>query len=417
MDACECWDSAGDLIVGHPFFGRKRSSRIFYTDLLTAGEDEACSQTCLNSRMWSKLPKELLVHIFARLPVRNILQIQSLSKSWRSIITSPQFQQAFADASPVRIALMVSDVVDGTIFLTQENKAECFRSMIARCQDVVLNTNIVATTHGLVCVIENDESQGGSIVGVRVFMMNLVTGLRRELPPPSIMTSLPTLVRMDKNVKEGGYSIVFIYTKDLTTLEVSSCEVYDSVKNIWSKDDRGVLKDVQVFNMSHGESYFYENMATFCKRTKAINVFNLHPSSVNPNYVADRNSHVHNVSGELYKLCKRGERHGVWKLMCSNKWEMVCKCPEVEGIWTCLRVIDDCVVLVFLVPHVCNYEGSGNIGGFVKVFHMPTKSWHTFPDEEYFLWNWDGFRSRDGFQYTDKIGNPFLVEVRFDAVP
>jgi hypothetical protein len=93
------------------------------------------------------------------------------------------------------------------------------------------------------------------------------------------------------------------------------------------------------------------------------------------------------------------------------------RCPEVEGIWTCLRVIDDCVVLVFLVPHVCNYEGSGNIGGFVKVFHMPTKSWHTFPDEEYFLWNWDGFRSRDGFQYTDKIGNPFLVEVRFDAVP
>jgi len=135
MDACVfeiTSNSSADFIARVEFLGNNRSLRPSdRNEVYSESGNEA--EACLNHAVWSKLPEELLIHIFARLPVKNILQILSLSKSWRSTITSPQFQQAFSEASLVRISLVAENDQRDTVFFSQENKEESYRPPCNHC--------------------------------------------------------------------------------------------------------------------------------------------------------------------------------------------------------------------------------------------------------------------------------------------
>lgn len=70
-------------------------------------------------------------------------------------------------------------------------------------------------------------------------------------------------------------------------------------------------------------------MATFHKKTKALNVFNLHTDYGGAYFIPDPNGHIHHMSDEFYKLCKHEGQHGIWKHTCSrdgswyvNVWSM-----------------------------------------------------------------------------------------------
>lgn len=140
--------------------------------------------------MWNKLPKELLINFFVRLPMNDIIfWICYLNKSWRSsIISVGEFLQAFVDALVIQVALMVVDEVDGTVFFTQENKDVCFRYNIAGLEGR-LWPSVVATSNGLVCIIEDGYASiyYSFNIGIRIFVMNIVTSACHELPPPSII--------------------------------------------------------------------------------------------------------------------------------------------------------------------------------------------------------------------------------------
>jgi len=432
MDSCvseTTSNASDDFTARDEFLGKNRSLRPSHRHEFDSEFGvEAEAKVCLDHVMWSKLPEELLIHIFARLPVKNILQIRSLSKSWRSTITSPQFQQAFSEASLVRISLLFESDRRETTFFSQENKEERFRYDFNRCCSEKLfesSPDIAGTASGLICGIKYEAAEPGlSYSIIRVFVMNLVTCICRELPSPHITSPLrPALVQMKASVN-GGYTITFIYTKDREELQVTSWQVYDSVKNIWSKDDETAIadfKDVEVFNIScsWGLGGYYDVPTTFHKETKAISVFNLHEGyeSFDPSiYPSNPRGHVHNVSGGLYELCTREGRHGVWRLLCSSKWEMVCECPDLEGVWTCLRVMNDLVVLIIELPvpygEWCDEDEDCAHGGVVKVFHMPTKVWHSFSEDGHFT---ACFCSSDRYGLFEKC--PFLVEIRFDSMP
>lgn len=90
-----------------------------------------------------------------------ILQIRFLNKCCRSTISSSEFQQAFVDASVGRLALMICDEVDGTVFLTQENQEECFRYLLSCGRHREEDTHTVVSADGLVCVIGAEEPGRG----------------------------------------------------------------------------------------------------------------------------------------------------------------------------------------------------------------------------------------------------------------
>lgn len=115
-------------------------------------------------------------------------------------------------------------------------------------------------------------------------------------------------------------------------------------------DDDDLNESCRQLSLYRYKYMFYENVATFHEETKATNVFNLHGSFTGAYADSDPNGHAHNISGELFKLCRRGEQYGVWKRTCSGTWDMVCECPYFEEMWSCLRVLDDWLVLTFKFP-------------------------------------------------------------------
>lgn len=108
-----------------------------------------------------------------------------------------------------------------------------------------------------------------------------------------------------------------------------------------------------------------------------------------------------------FVLKKSGTEFGS---LCAQTWETVCECPDFEGIWTCPLVMKDLIVLVLKFPYVHKYDRYGDIGTILKVFHMPTMSWYSFPEEEYVVQNW-------GIYSLVDYRRPFLVEIKFDATP
>lgn len=94
--------------------------------------------------------------------------------------------------------------------------------------------------------------------------------------------------------------------------------------------------------------------------------------------------------------------------------------PDLEGLWTCLRVMNELVVLIVELPKIYSWyeEGIEEVckcsahGGIVKVFHMPTKVWHTFPEDRHVIIY---FGLCSTFSILDP--QPFVAEIKFDAIP
>ncbi|KAG0620528.1 hypothetical protein M758_4G223100 [Ceratodon purpureus] len=80
----------------------------------TSGWDgpKICTYTCIhhpqivNPGLWSKLTEDLVVQVFARLPIARIIGLRKCSKAWSAMSDSSSFKEIFAEANPKLFGLL-----------------------------------------------------------------------------------------------------------------------------------------------------------------------------------------------------------------------------------------------------------------------------------------------------------------------
>lgn len=63
----------------------------------------------MNPNLWGNLPQEILQNVFAHLPLGEISCLKLLSKEWRQIVSSADFQRVCSEVYPKLVCLLTRD--------------------------------------------------------------------------------------------------------------------------------------------------------------------------------------------------------------------------------------------------------------------------------------------------------------------
>ncbi len=133
----------------------------------------------MDACLWSNLPEIALELVFARLPLKDIVRLQTLNTHWKVCIRSSFFQQNFEEVSSARFGLLTQLIKgprslcwDFHVFDTPA--AEWHHFPLSALGPISTGVYPIATAGGLVCL--------SNIYGERVFVVNPVTNACRKLP-------------------------------------------------------------------------------------------------------------------------------------------------------------------------------------------------------------------------------------------
>lgn len=204
-------------------------------------EHSACGHFCskheelLNPSVWGNLPRELLPLIFARLPLRGVGRLRSISKEWRRSVDSIEsdFSQALRAVNHTMLAL-ISPMVDALgdfqvrIYDVKTNNWHCYEMHATLVDSITMG----AADGGLVCFVSVVLDGPLSIVVINPFTLSW-----RNLPsPPHLGEVQPTMVHLSVDADTGKYKVMVAGFKDdgVGGVEI---EVYDSETDLWIKPE------------------------------------------------------------------------------------------------------------------------------------------------------------------------------------
>lgn len=185
----------------------------------------------MDPALWKKLPESLVELIFARLPLHNVIQLQSLSKSWRYTVRySKPFHNTLFPAP--RFALVTSNQCrDCKIHFcdVKENK------WLLKTMDAVSNSfwaSPVIAAEGLLCIVDLHQLSYGSL---SISMCNPLTHKSRVLPPLTHFNRwFPKMMQL--LVDECHYKLIVVGSSHRAP-ETLILQVYDSQVGAWEFSD------------------------------------------------------------------------------------------------------------------------------------------------------------------------------------
>ncbi|GLT86699.1 hypothetical protein SLE2022_048210 [Rubroshorea leprosula] len=183
----------------------------------TTHETEAMEQ-----EIWKEFPEDLFEAVIARLPIAAFFRFRSVCQKWNSLLNSESFSQLCAEVPQVNpwfYTVSHENLTSGAMYDPSTKKWHHPTMSFLPTKMTLLP---VASAGGLVCFLD---------LGHRNFYVcNPLTQSFRELPARSVKVWSRVAVGMTLNGKSTclGYKILWVGCD-------GEYEVYDSVKNSWSR--------------------------------------------------------------------------------------------------------------------------------------------------------------------------------------
>ncbi|XP_073272719.1 F-box/kelch-repeat protein At3g23880-like isoform X1 [Primulina huaijiensis] len=146
---------------------------------------ETQKSTRQSANPWTNLPQEIITEVFLRFPVKSLLRFRCVSKSWHSVISSPQFRKTHLEISTKNNIYSHKNLIFGsgpppTVFYTcslypkvDEDHYMDTVSFDYPLSDPDDEIRIVGSCNGLICVALDPSN---------VILWNPATRKYRELP-------------------------------------------------------------------------------------------------------------------------------------------------------------------------------------------------------------------------------------------
>ncbi|KAL4280822.1 hypothetical protein GQ457_03G009420 [Hibiscus cannabinus] len=192
---------------------RNREKLHFSTDI---PEAEVMEQD-----IWKEFPDDLFEAVIARLPIATFFRFRSVCHKWNSLLDSQTFSQHCAEIpqrDPWFYAFIHENVNVGAMYY--DPSMSKWHHLAFRPAKMIAQP--VASAGGLVCFLD---------IGHRKFYVsNPLTQSIKELPPRSakVWSCIAVGMTLNRSSTTGGYNVMWVGGD-------GECEVYDSVKNSWSR--------------------------------------------------------------------------------------------------------------------------------------------------------------------------------------
>lgn len=182
----------------------------------TLTSPSSSSEDSLHATPLPTLPFEIVLEILSRLPVKFLMQLQSVCKSWKSLISDPEFAKKHLRVSTTRHHLLLTFVSPSREFvLTTYPLSSVFTEVTATAMQLEYPLNnrnrfdlIVDSCHGILCFALDQR-----------FALLWNPSIRK-------FTKLPSL---DNPKREGSYTIYgFGYAHISDTYKVVAISCYES---------------------------------------------------------------------------------------------------------------------------------------------------------------------------------------------
>lgn len=302
--------------------GKSMSSIVVESDVKTdensrrdSQSQRWCPHVCeahpemMDPALWKKLPEYLVELIFARLPLHNIVQLQSLSRYWRfAVRLSKPFQKTCSEFGAQRFALVTSNQCrDCKIhFCDVKEKKWSLKTM-----DAVSNgfwASPVIAAGGLLCIVDLHELSYGSL---SISMCNPLTHKSRVLPPLTHFNRwFPKMMQLLVDDSTCHYKLIVVGSSHRAP-DTLLLEVYDSQAEAWELSDVNpapgrTFRDSATSICGYDFSYDgqYEGPVRYDTRERSLYrlMFPSHPNMVQPptkNDIGMYNGEVFAVVGTL----------------------------------------------------------------------------------------------------------------------
>ncbi|XP_077228099.1 F-box only protein 6-like isoform X2 [Tasmannia lanceolata] len=182
----------------------------------------ASSTEIMEQHIWKEFPEDLFEAVIARLPIATFFRFRSVCRKWNSLLASQSFSQHCAKVPQVYpwfYTISHEDVNNGAMYDPSLKKWHHPTIPSLPTKMIILP---VASAGGLVCFLD---------IGHRNFYVcNPLTLSLRELPPRSvrIWSRVAVGMTLNGNSTTNGYKILWLGCN-------GDHEVYDSVKNTWTR--------------------------------------------------------------------------------------------------------------------------------------------------------------------------------------
>lgn len=210
-------------------------------DPMICSHREAPTSANMDSRIWSNMPHHILDHILAFLPFWSILQLQSVSRKWRSNLTSTDFLTERSKTCQAEVLfIMFPHGLYLNAFAAYNphlNKWHLIPLSYFGQKDIRYDFRVIATVGGLLCMEEVAWPSRSLVVS------NPINRSHRKLPPMLDMKS-PYVVGMMMYPDKTGYRV--LVAQDGESL-VS--QFYDSVSDSWTMNSTLESKVVMLVGM------------------------------------------------------------------------------------------------------------------------------------------------------------------------
>ncbi|KAE8705478.1 F-box only protein 6 [Hibiscus syriacus] len=171
--------------------------------------------------IWKEFPEDLFEAVIARLPISTFFRFRSVCRKWNSLMDSKTFSQHCVEIplrDPWFYAFTHDNVNIGTMYYDPSMRK--WHRLAFKPAKMIAEP--VASAGGLVVFLD---------IGHRKFSVcNPLTQSIKELPPRSVKvwSCMAVGMTLNRNSTTGGYSVMWVGGD-------GECEVYDSVKNSWTR--------------------------------------------------------------------------------------------------------------------------------------------------------------------------------------
>ncbi|KAG0556035.1 hypothetical protein KC19_11G020400 [Ceratodon purpureus] len=207
------------------------------TKTATWNDPKMCKHT------WSKLTEDLVVQVFARLPIPRIIGLRKCSEAWSAMSDSSSFKGVFAEANPKLFG-----------FLGWDGDLDKFRARIVdvtskECHGIELDfpkgngymDSLFACDGGLVCFVPVWE---GDFCFKSAFVCNPLTNHWKKLPDIPFGFQRIVLLQLVTDSDVICFRVIVVYSEKLKsedTGQTFGAFMFDSKSGSWSTMDSGLV--------------------------------------------------------------------------------------------------------------------------------------------------------------------------------
>ncbi|KAG0587292.1 hypothetical protein KC19_2G154200 [Ceratodon purpureus] len=381
---------------------------------------EICTHSCtyhphiVNPGIWSKLPEDLVVQVFARLPIPRIIGLRKCSEAWSAMSDSSSFKGVFAEANPKLFGLLGwdGDLDKFRVRIVDVTTNEWHGTELELPKGNGYMDALFACDGGLVCFVPEWES--GPFLD-SVFVCNPLTNCWKKLPDIPLGFIDPVLVQLVTEGDGDWYRVILVYREKLKVGDVQTFGtlMYDSKTGSWSKMDSGLVygtgntllgdkNEPMVFDCATKRMIDLEGCPSLQDLTvlryanMKDRVFVLHVL-VNPDSPGD--------STERLVISEYTWESSTSDLRKVNDYEIALRYFD-SGKYVSRHDVEIFTCSGMIVLTCDNLSKKGGVRQLVSVYDLSAGQWRDLPQ----------LIGGSGARYEKLVG-VFLVELRWDVVP